>query len=47
MNDYDFERMSWSDFVSRINKEEKPELINYLKLKQLYVNEPVGTEGDI
>ena len=47
MNDYDFERMSWSDFVSRINKEEKPELINYLKLKQLYVNEPVRMEGDI
>ena len=25
----------------------KPELINYLKLKQLYVNEPIGMEGDI
>jgi len=47
MTDYEFEKMSWSDFVSRINKEEKPELINYLKLKQLYVNEPVGRESDV
>ena len=45
--DYEFEKMSWLDFVSKINKEEKPELIKYLKLKQLYVNEPVGTEGEI
>ncbi len=47
MSDYAFENMSWLDFVSKINKEEKPELIKYLKLKQLYVNEPVRTEGDI
>lgn len=47
MYDYDFERMSWSEFVSQINKQEKPELINYLKSKQLYVNEPTGTESDI
>ncbi len=47
MSDYEFEKMSWLDFVSKINKEEKPELIKYLKLKQLYVNEPVGTEGEV
>ncbi len=47
MSDYEFERMSWLDFVSKINKDEKPKLIKYLKLKQLYVNEPVGTEGEI
>jgi len=47
MSDYEFEKMSWLDFVSKINKKEKPELINYLKLKQLYVNEPIRMEGDI
>ena len=47
MSDYAFENMSWLDFVSKINKEEKPELIKYLKLKQLYVNEPIGTEGEV
>lgn len=45
MSDKEFESMSWSDFVRRIK--DKPELINYLKLKRLYVNEPVAEEGDI
>ena len=47
MVDYEFEKMSWLDFVSKINKEEKPELIKYLKLKQLYVNEPIEMESEI
>ena len=42
-----FEDMCWSDFVMGINKEKKPELINYLKSKQLYVNEVTESEGDI
>lgn len=45
MSDYDFEGMSWSEFVTGIR--DKPELIDYLKLKRLYVNEPITAEVDI
>lgn len=40
--DYEFENMSWSDFVLKIK--DKPELIAYLKSKRLYVNE-ITEEG--
>ena len=40
LSDGDFERMSWSDFVQTIDKDEMPDLIEYLKSKRLYVNEP-------
>ena len=39
--DKTFEGMSWSEFVSSISKADKPELIEYLKSKRLYVNEEV------
>ena len=45
--DKQFEDMCWSDFVKDIDKEDKPELINYLKSKQLYVNEPTESESDV
>lgn len=44
--DYSFETMCWSDFVKAIDKEAKPNLINYLKSKDLYVNEPVTDEEE-
>ena len=47
MSDKEFESMCWSDFVKQIDKETKKELINYLKSKQLYVNEETESEGDI
>jgi hypothetical protein len=31
--------MSWRDFVLRVDREHMPELIAYLKIRQLYVNE--------
>ena len=37
MNDEELEALSWSSFVSGIY--DKPELIEYLKSKRLYVNE--------
>lgn len=40
MTDREMEEMSWLDFVQRIS-EDKAELINYLKLKKLYVNDSV------
>ena len=39
LSDGELEALSWSDFVSGIDREEKPELIEYLKTKRLYVNE--------
>jgi len=44
--DYAFETMCWSDFVKGIDKEDKPNLINYLKSKDLYVNEPITEEEE-
>ena len=38
LSDGELEDMSWSDFVSKIPSDKK-ELIEYLKLKRLYVNE--------
>ena len=46
LTDKEFERLSWSDFVSGISKD-KQELIDYLKSKRLYVNDVLTTEGDI
>lgn len=39
ISDWDMQNMSWLDFVQRIPAD-KPELIEYLKEKRLYVNEP-------
>ena len=44
MTDKEIEDMSWLDFVQRILPK-KPELIEYLKEKKLYVNETV-TESE-
>ena len=46
MSDAEFEAMCWADFVKGINQEDKPELIRYLKSKQLYINEPTVNEED-
>ena len=46
LTDKEMENLSWSDFVLRIDKEKRSELIDYLKLKQLYVNEPVCEIAD-
>ena len=50
LSDRELEGMSWSDFVIRIDSKNKPELIEYLKARRLYVNEPVAvsaeTEGE-
>ena len=46
-DDKHFEKMSWSEFVKGIDKEKKPELIEYLKMKQLYINEAIAIEEDL
>ena len=47
LSDKDFENMCWSDFVRSIPADTNPELIEYLKSKQLYVNELTPCGGDI
>ena len=39
LDDYAMENLSWSEFVQRIDRDAKPELIAYLKSRRLYVNE--------
>lgn len=42
--DDEMSKLSWSEFVSGINE---PELIQYLKERQLYINEEVTTEEEM
>ena len=43
--DAELENLSWCEFVRRMDKERKPELIAYLKSRQLYINEST-TDGE-
>ena len=42
MSDEEMQKLSWSEFVEGLYE---PELIQYLKERRLYVNEPV--EGEV
>ena len=44
MSDAELHAMSWSDFTSGITE---PELIQYLKERRLYLNEPVESEAEV
>ncbi len=46
LSDRDFEEMSWRDFVLKVDSEKMPELMSYLKIRQLYVNEPADAESE-
>lgn len=46
LTDREMEELSWSEFVSRILPK-KTELIEYLKLKRLYVNEVIEQEEEM
>lgn len=39
--------MSWTDFVDGIDRDENPELIQYLKERRLYVNEPIESDPEV
>ena len=45
--DEEMQQLSWRDFVQGINKEQMPELVEYLKIKQLYINEKIEFEEDL
>lgn len=44
LTDADLQAMSWSEFVGYIHE---PELIQYLKERRLYINEPLEGEEDL
>ena len=44
LTDDDLKAMSWSSFVLGCTQ---PELMQYLKERRLYVNEPVESEGEV
>ena len=44
MSDDEIRQMSWTTFVSGCTQ---PELIQYLKERRIYVNEPVSGEEEI
>ena len=43
MSDVEVQNMSWFDFLEQIHE---PELIQYLKERRLYVNEPVNVNNE-
>ena len=43
MSEEEIGQQSWGDFVQTITE---PELIQYLKERRLYVNDPVEEEGE-
>lgn len=45
-SDEDLASLTWTEFVSRLPSGKYPELIQYLKERRLYVNEPVDTAGE-
>ena len=47
MSDEAFQRMTWANFAEKIDKKDNPELIEYLKLHDLYINEAITGEEDI
>lgn len=47
LNDKNFESLCWGDFVLSVNNNTKSELIEYLKCRCLYINEPIECEEDM
>ena len=47
LSDEQMQDLSWSDFVSVLDKSACPERIEYLKMRRLYVNEPQNSEEDV
>ena len=46
LSDEELQNLTWLDFVQRITSD-KQELIDYLKVKRLYVNEPVTANEEV
>ena len=46
LTDSELKSVSWSDFVGSLDDSTEPELITYLKERQLYINTPITSEED-
>lgn len=47
LSDDELKVMAWTTFVAGIQPERYPELVQYLKERRLYVNEPVESEVEV
>ncbi len=47
LSDEEVKAVTWSEFVSSLSEKETPELIQYLKERRLYVNEPVAVSEEV
>ena len=45
LSDEELKQMSWSTFVAGCGQ--YPELVQYLKERRLYINEPVTAEAEV
>ena len=46
MSEKELSEMSWSTFVANIDEGKCSELVQYLKERRLYVNEPIESQED-
>ena len=46
LTDSELKSVSWSDFVGSLDDSTEPDLITYLKERQLYINTPITSEED-
>ena len=46
LSDDELKAMAWTTFVSGITEDRYPELVQYLKERRLYVNEPVTADAE-
>ena len=46
MSEKELSAISWSSFVAGIDEGKCPELIQYLKERRLYINEPIESQED-
>ena len=47
LSDDEIKNLTWTEFVSNLDEDTVPELIQYLKERRLYVNEPVDTAEEV
>ena len=47
ISDEEIRDLSWCGFMERISHEQYPELVQYLKERRLYINEPITCEAEV
>lgn len=46
-SDEEMSELTWTEFVARLSPQRHPELIQYLKERRLYVNEPLSAAEEV